>query len=182
MSKYVDGKLKRWDKISKEDQADLLYDLLFGVTLLSNLTEAAAFITDLLTRGEVRLLSKRLGIAKLLLSDYTYQEINEALKVSHSTIAKVASWLSEKGEGFRKVLKQIHERRRLKNPRERSEWERFKKSQAASFWPEIALEKMEEASVRAENEKLKAAIADLESKDVINRRIDESYREGRKKK
>jgi len=181
MSKYVDGKIKRWNKLSREDQADLLYDLLFALTLLKNLPEAAAFITDLLTRGEVYLLSKRLGIAKFLLSDYTYQEIAEALKVSHSTIAKVASWLAEKGEGFRRILKQIPEKRRLKNPAERSEWERFKRSHAASFWPELVLEKVGETSLRREDEKLRTAIADLESKDVINRRIDESYRGGRKK-
>lgn len=182
MSKYVDGKLKRWDKLSLEDQADLLYDLLYALTLLKSLPEAAAFITDLLTRGEVRLLSKRLGIAKLILSDYTYQEIVEALNVSHSTIAKVASWLSEKGEGFRKVLKQIPEKRRLKNSHESSEWERFKRSHSASFWPELILEKVEEASVRREDKKLRTTIADLDSKDVINRRIDESYREERKKR
>lgn len=170
--------MKRWERLSRSEQASLLFDLLSAFTSLKNLPEAAAFITDLLTRDEVRFLSKRLRIAKLLLADLTYQEITRTLKVSHVTIAKVASWLKEKGEGFRKVIRQIPERRRGKNPRERSEWERFKRSHAAAFWPELLVEDLAEEAIKDENRSLHRTLAVLGSKEAIHHSLEENYREG----
>lgn len=100
--------------MSKSEQADLLFDLLQAFTLLKNLPDAASFITDLLTSSEVKTLSKRLRIAKLLLSGSTYSQVKEHLKVSDPTIAKVAVWLQEKGEGFRKIVEKIPQRKNIK--------------------------------------------------------------------
>ncbi len=177
MVKYSSGKLKRWEKLSRSEQADLLFDLLSAFTLLRSLPEAATFITDLLTRDEVRFLSKRLRIAKLLLSDFTYQEIVGTLKVSHVTIAKVASWLKEKGEGFRSVVQQIPKRRKGKDPAEHSEWGRFKRSHAAAFWPELLIEDLEEKSIKDENRGLRRTLDALGSKDVTHHRIEKDYQE-----
>lgn len=176
MEKYKSGKLRRWEKLSREGQADLLYDLLKAFTLIKSFPEAAEFITDLLTREEVRFISKRLGIAKLLLSDFSYQEIAGLLRVSHATIAKVAGWLNEKGDGFRKVIGKIPPRKRLKNPDERSNWEKFKRSHVASFYPELILEDLENGRIKNENRRIKKALADLTDKKNLLKEIDDDYR------
>lgn len=175
--KYFGGKLRRWEQLSKGDQADLLYDLLSSFTLLKNLPEAASFITDLLTSDEVKFISKRLRIAKLLLSDWKYRDIEKSLKVSQSTVAKVASWLKEKGEGFRKTISKIPERRRLKHWSEEEGWEKFKRSHPGSFWPELMMKDWENNAIKNENKKLKLTLEDLGSKDVVHHRLDEQFRE-----
>src|SRR3989338_5418277 len=113
--KYRGGKLRKWDKLSVDTQADLLYDLLSAFSSVRSVEESAKFLTDLLTRDEVRFLSKRLRVAKLLINGKKYREIEESLKISHATIAKVAIWLEEKGEGFREIIRRIPERKRIEH-------------------------------------------------------------------
>lgn len=156
--KYHDEKFRRWEKLDPNDQVDLLYDLLSSFSLLKNLEDSSLFITDLLTKGEVRILSKRLRIAKLLLQGWQYEELSDRLKVSHSTIAKVASWLMEKGEGFRKIIARIPPRKRVKHWTEETDWDRLKKN-------------------RRENKKLRSTLDTLSSKDVIRHNVDEQYRD-----
>lgn len=175
--KYFGGKLRRWEQLSKSDQADLLYDLLSSFTLLKSLPEAATFITDLLTSDEVKFISKRLRIAKLLLSDWKYRDIEKRLKVSQSTVAKVASWLKEKGEGFRKVISKIPTRKRIKHWSEEDGWDKFKRSHPGSFWPELMMKDWENDSIKDENKKLKQTLETLGSKDAVHHRLDEQLRE-----
>lgn len=50
------------------------------------------FLTDLLTNQEIIMLAKRIKIPKLLVEEKSYREIEDLLKVSHVTIAKVAQY------------------------------------------------------------------------------------------
>jgi len=72
--------------------------------------ETANFIQDLLTAGEIKNLSKRLRIAKLILAGNTQREISQKLHCSLATTTKVAYWLNRGGEGFKKVIARLPKR------------------------------------------------------------------------
>ena len=63
--RYYDQKVKRIDKLSKPMQEELLFDLIAAFSLVKSVEDSALFIQDLLTENEVKMLSKRLRIAKL---------------------------------------------------------------------------------------------------------------------
>jgi len=179
--KYKGGKLRRWDKLSKDEQADLLFDLLSAFTLLKTTEDAAAFITDLLTSDEVKFLSKRLRIAKMILADSTYRDIETKLRVSHSTIAKVAVWLQEKGEGFRKIVKNIPQRKKVKLENNYSGWEKYKGVNVGKVWDSLAGDSGNTVA-KMEEENLHKTLKTLSSKDAVRRRVHESYEEEFKSK
>lgn len=82
---------------------------LFWKTIASFKTsqEAEGFFRDLLTPTEQTVLTKRLGIAILLLKKYSYPEIVDTLKVSPTTINKIQIWLKTGGEGYKKAVEKI---------------------------------------------------------------------------
>lgn len=81
--------MKRYYKISKSEIEELLQELCQAIYVLKNPQEIMNFISDLLTKRELIMLSKRIKIAKLLLEGRNYSEIQEFLKVGTSTIARV---------------------------------------------------------------------------------------------
>jgi len=63
------------------------------------------FLNDLLSPVERIMLIKRLAIAILLTKGYTYEKIDETLKVSHPTIMKVSLGLKYGiNNGYKKVI------------------------------------------------------------------------------
>ena len=81
-----------------------MLDLIYAFGIVKKPAETAIFLQDLLTANEVRNLSIRLRIAKLLLAGLTYEEVIDKLHVSSSTITKVSIWLEQGGEGFKNVI------------------------------------------------------------------------------
>lgn len=71
--------------------------------------DARNFIEDLLSPTERVMLIKRLAIAVLLVKGYTYDDIDDTLKVSRSTIMNVSIWLKHGKNGYRKAANQIME-------------------------------------------------------------------------
>ena len=69
--------------------------------------DARSFIQDLLSPTERVMLTKRLAIAVLLAKGYTYDAIDDTLKVSRSTIMNVSLWLKHGKSGYRKVVEKI---------------------------------------------------------------------------
>lgn len=69
--------------------------------------EVKNFLEDLLSPTEKIMLVKRLAIAILLAKGYTYNEIDDKLKVSRPTIMNVSYWLKYGRSGYRKVIAQI---------------------------------------------------------------------------
>lgn len=102
---------KKIEKLSPEEQFDLLFDLINAFALMKSSSESALLLQDLLTESELKNLAKRLGIAKLILSGMTQREISSELHCSFATVAKITMWLNQGGEGFRKVIKQLPERK-----------------------------------------------------------------------
>lgn len=69
--------------------------------------EAEAFFKDLLSPTEEIMLIKRLAIAVLLARGYTYDLIDDTLKVSRPTIMNVSYWLKSGGSGYQKAVSKI---------------------------------------------------------------------------
>jgi len=91
----------------KAYELELLYDLVNAFSIVRSPKDSALFLQDLLTVQEVRNLSKRLRIAKLLLGGMTHREIAFSTKVSIATVTKISLWLQEGGEGFSSVISKL---------------------------------------------------------------------------
>src|SRR3989344_8763183 len=93
-------RVKRLEKLSKEEQLDITFDLINAISLVKGSEETALLLEDLLTAAEVKNLGKRLRIAKFLIAGKTHLEIVEQLRCGFATVAKVNMWLNQRGEGF----------------------------------------------------------------------------------
>lgn len=74
------------------------------MTLLENKEQVKSFLKDLLTHTEMKMLAKRIQIAKMLLEGYSYQDIRNYVKVTDPTIAKISNILEMSGEGLRTAI------------------------------------------------------------------------------
>lgn len=80
-------------------------DELFDVILsLKTQKEAANFFRDLLTMAELKEFSNRWQMVKLLAKGKPYLEIAQTLKVSTTTVARVAHWLNDGLGGYALAL------------------------------------------------------------------------------
>lgn len=78
---------------------------LFEVILsLKTKKEAANFFRDLLTIAELKEFANRWQMVKLLINGKPYLEIAETLKVSTTTVARVAHWLNHGLGGYTLAL------------------------------------------------------------------------------
>lgn len=107
MGKTFYPREKRLEKLSKEDQLDLVFDLINAISLVKDPRETALLLEDLLTSSEVKNLAKRLRIAKLLLAGKTHEEIIDILHCSYATTVKINLWLNQRGEGFKKIIAKL---------------------------------------------------------------------------
>lgn len=161
----------KFDKLSKEEHEDMVYDLVQGVVQAKSLNDAALFLQDLLTKSEMKILAKRLRIAKFLLKGATYNDIETELNVSHGTIAKIAAWLAERGEGFRNTIKNLPERTVDKKWFERSEWDSIKRKYSLYFWPELLLEEIIKNANKRQKDRIKDVLEKLDDKTELHKKI-----------
>lgn len=171
--KYYDQKVKRLEKLSKPMQEELLFDLISAFSLVKSAEDSALFVQDLLTKAEVRMLSKRLRIAKLLLRGEKYETIMKELHTGRTTIAKVAAWLAESGEGFKRVVKKLPEPEQVKEWWEKTDWEHLVERYPRYFWPLSLSEGVRKESVRKRKKRLKHVFEELSKKDLLRSRIQE---------
>lgn len=179
--RYFDQKVKRVEKLSRKFQSELLGDLIEAFTLLRSPEDTAKFMTDLITAAEAKMLSKRLRIAKLLLDGKTYQSIEQDLRVSHGTVAKVASWLLASGEGFKKVISLLPKKDQPHSV-EYDDFSKFKRGHPLYFWPELILERWGRAAGETERKRLESIIEKLSRKAEHDREFKETVKENYRKK
>ena len=98
---------KRLEKLSQQDQISLAFDLIHAFALANDPLSASQLLQDLLTSSEIKNLSKRLRIAKLLVQGEKYRTICQQLHCGQTTVAKISVWLEESGEGFKKILSKL---------------------------------------------------------------------------
>lgn len=166
------GKVKRINKLSKKTQEDLVLDLVYAIVESQSVSDVALFLQDLLTQKEIEILSKRLRIAKLLLCGTTYEEIKGQLHVSHSTVAKIAAWLLEKGEGFRTIIQKLPKQKSSKTWAEFSDWDRLKRQYSLYFWPELLLEEIIKNSNKRQKERIQEVLKQVKEKSELHKRIE----------
>ena len=97
-------KPQRVEKFSRDERLELMFDLINSFRVVKNPIETADLLQDLLTSKEIKNLSIRLRIAKLLLAGKTHEEIVKTLHSSYTTVAKVSAWLTRGGKGFKRVI------------------------------------------------------------------------------
>ena len=81
--------------------------LLRALTALSDEAECRAFLEDLLTGREIESVSQRLAVAKLLLGDSRYSEVERLTGASSATIGRVNRCIQYGGGGYRRVLEKL---------------------------------------------------------------------------
>lgn len=83
------------------------------ITDLKNAKEVEEFLDDLLSPVERIMLAKRLAIAILLSKGYTYNSIDNTLKVSQTTIMRISYWLKYgNNNGYKKVVEKYMQRQK----------------------------------------------------------------------
>lgn len=82
-------------------------ELLSAIVSLKTTAEAAKFFRDLLTMAEIREFANRWAMVKLLYRGDSYIEIAKKLKVSTSTVTRVAHWLKNGFGGYKLVADRI---------------------------------------------------------------------------
>lgn len=82
-------------------EADALLDALL---LLRTRDEAAAFLRDLCTLGEIHDLAQRWAVVRLLAEGRHYGEISRSTGASTATITRIASWLHHGAGGYLMLL------------------------------------------------------------------------------
>lgn len=174
MRKVYLEKKKRLNKLSRKEQGDLFVDLVSALTQVQNVSDAALFLQDLLTRQEAQNLSKRLRIAKLLIAGMTYEEIGKDIHASHGTIAKIAAWLAERGDGFRKIIEKLPKKEieKGKTWADMSDWDKLKRKHALYFWPELLLEKIIETASGKKKDQIRKVLDRLDEKNDLHRKIE----------
>lgn len=153
------------EKLSKEEVGKLFYFLCEAVAGTRNPEEAAAFLKDLLSYGEMEMIAKRLKIAALLEKGMTYDGIMEKLKTSPTTIARIHEWLGTSGEGFRMAMKRTTAEEKLTKQAGavgRTDWHSLKKRYVSYYWPELLLEEIIVSANKRQREKLARVMKELE--------------------
>lgn len=84
--------------------------LLGAIVALDDVDEAADFLRDLCTLGELRDLSQRWAVVRLLDAGLHYGEISRRTGASTATITRIASWLRHGEGGYRRMLDRLAER------------------------------------------------------------------------
>lgn len=79
-------------------------ELFEAILKLKNKKEAANFFRDLLTIAEIREFSNRWQVTKLLSQGLSYAEVAEKLKMSTTTVTRVAHWLNHGLGGYKLIL------------------------------------------------------------------------------
>jgi TrpR-related protein YerC/YecD len=106
-SKTYSSKKKFVDKLSNKLKIDLTLDLINAFQLVKTPLETTLLLQDLLTESEIRMLSKRLRIAKLILNKKTHREVSKEVRCSIATVTKVNEWLKMGGDGLKNIISKL---------------------------------------------------------------------------
>lgn len=82
-------------------------ELAQAILSLKNQEEARQLLRDLLTVAEIKEFANRLQAAKLLLQGNSYAVVATKLKMSTTTVTRVAHWLHHGMGGYKLILGRI---------------------------------------------------------------------------
>ena len=81
--------------------------LLDAIVRLETPDDAARFLRDLCTLGELRDMAQRWAVVRLLDAGLHYAEISRRTGASTATITRIASWLNHGEGGYRDALDRL---------------------------------------------------------------------------
>lgn len=87
---------------------DLNDQLCRAVLSLQNVDECYQFFEDICTVSELKALSQRLEVARMLRAGHTYEEVVERTGASTATISRVKRCLNYGADGYDTVLKRLN--------------------------------------------------------------------------
>lgn len=93
--------------IDSKRMAYFISNLWNTISLVENREEAISFLKELLTPTEIRMLAKRIQIAKMLLEGYKYEDIIPHLRVTSGTISSVNNQLQFGEGGYIKIIERL---------------------------------------------------------------------------
>jgi TrpR-related protein YerC/YecD len=88
----------------KTDDAGALFD---AILRLDSRADAERFFRDLCTLTEIRDMSQRWAVARLLDAGMHYAQISRQTGASTATITRIASWLNHGEGGYRDALERL---------------------------------------------------------------------------
>lgn len=97
--------------MTQNEKYGVVFDLINAFGMVKSTGEAAELIEDLLTENEIYQIGKRLRIAKLLLSEASYEQIRSSTGCGLATVAKVSAWLERSGKRLHRVIKKLPKRK-----------------------------------------------------------------------
>ena len=156
-------------KLTKKESEDLILRFCQALTQIKKPEEAVKFITDLLSKSEAEMLAKRLKIAELLLEGETYQDIREALKVSHTTVARVSEWLKIQGEGYRLIVERTKKLAKIEPQKPRLVG--MKRLYPQYYWPEILLQEIVYSASKRQKQRLQKILDSLGEKTKLYKQL-----------
>jgi len=168
--------MEKYQNLSLSTQKELLEDLCGAILFVKNKDEAVKLLVDLLTKEEVMKLAKRIKIAEMLLRGVNYYQIRHTLQTSEGTIAKVANWLKEGGEGFKLVFERRQTEKEKFSHSERfdiliSEWKKVQRKNPMMFWPSLLIDSLVASADKKEKEKILQSIGKLDRKSKIYKEV-----------
>jgi TrpR-related protein YerC/YecD len=83
--------------------------LLAAIVTLGDVDDAADFLRDLCTLGELHDMGQRWAVVRLLDAGMHYSEISRRTGASTATITRIASWLRHGEGGYRRMLDRLAE-------------------------------------------------------------------------
>jgi len=83
-----------------------------AILLLKNEEECNNFLEDLATINEIKELSQRLEVARMLNDGLTYDEIAEKTGASSATISRVKKCLNYGADGYKTILKRMFKKKK----------------------------------------------------------------------
>ena len=94
----------------KKDTTDFNSDFLYKAVLaLETMDECKAFFSDLCTIPELKSITQRLVVAKMLSDNYVYSQIVKETGASTATISRVNRSLTFGCNGYEKIFERIKE-------------------------------------------------------------------------
>lgn len=162
-------KPKRLEELSRDQQEDLVFDLINAFALVKDPLNSALLLQDLLTSAEIKNISKRLRIAKLLLEDMTHEEITKDLRCSFGTVAKVKAWLDEAGDGLKSVIRKL--------PKKKKRYEMKKGVLGHYILPEVFLASYLNYLEASERKRVEVLLKSAKKKEEIFKAIQETIDE-----
>jgi TrpR-related protein YerC/YecD len=91
-------------------------ELIAAILRLGDADEAARFLRDLCTLGELRDLAQRWAVVRRLDAGEHYAAISRETGASTATVTRIASWLNHGEGGYRAALERLAAAREAGNP------------------------------------------------------------------